>query len=256
VSSPLEDAYELVKADPAPLDIGEQTLRYLGIAPDSLESHALVLLCRRYRLDPLLGHIELITVRGGKARPYITRDGLLEIAHRSGQLDGITVDEQRRNSTGDGWTCFVTVWRRDMSHGFRFGAQCKDTEAQAKDGHGPEMALARAERRALKRAFNVAAYIDDDEFDPREVGELGPVADGSATESSTPPPVPTKRRARTPRQLEQIRALMTARNVTDDAVAAVEMTRILERPVGPDHDPLTFDEAATIIAHLQPVEGP
>ena len=251
MSSPLEDAYELVKAEPAPLDLGEATLRYLGIQPDSLESHALVLLCRRYRLDPLLGHIELITVRGGKARPYITRDGLLEIAHRSGHLDGIVVDEQRRNTTGDGWTAYVSVWRNDMGHPFTYGAQCKDTEPQAKDGHGPEMALARAERRALKRAFNVAAY-DSDEFDPREVGESGP---DPQTESSKGP-VPAKRRARTPRQLDQIRALMTARNVTDDAVAAVEMTRILDRPVGPDHDPLTFDEAATIIAHLHPVEEP
>jgi hypothetical protein len=137
-------------------------LAYLGLDPQTPETRALVLLCDRYGLDPLLGHASIIGTRGA-FRPYITRDGMLEVAHRSGQLDGIVVDELRRNSTGDGWTAYVSVWRKDMSHPFRWGAQCKDREAVAKQGHGPEMALARAERRALKHAFNIPLADEDAE---------------------------------------------------------------------------------------------
>lgn len=138
----------------APVVVGRRVLAALGLDPDKIEAQALVLLCNRYQLDPLLGHVRIIQTQQGP-RPYITRDGMLEVAHRSGQLDGIVVEEQRRNSEGNGWTAYVSVWRRDMSHPFTYGAQCKDHETQAKAGNGPEMALARAERRALKRAFSI-----------------------------------------------------------------------------------------------------
>jgi len=137
----------------------KDALAYLGLDPRRPEVQALVLLGRRYGLDLLLGEIQLIATKTGP-KTYISRNGLLTVAHRSGQLDGLVVDEQRRNSTDDGWTAYVSVWRKDMSHPFRYGAQCKDNEPQAQAGNGPEMALARAERRALLRAFNIP--VDDE----------------------------------------------------------------------------------------------
>jgi hypothetical protein len=148
-------------------------LEYLGLDPRKPEVRALVLLCDRYGLDPLLGHARIISTRDG-FQNYVTRDGLLDIAHRSGMLDGITVDEQRRNSSGDGWTAYVSVWRKDMTHPFRYGAQCKDGEAQARAGNGPEMALARAERRALKRAFRIATDDRVDDHDVTTVYDVEP----------------------------------------------------------------------------------
>jgi hypothetical protein len=139
--------------------VDADTLRYLGLDPDDVASRALVLVATRYRLDPLLGEIRLIAAKGGSASVYITRDGLISLAHRSGQLDGIVVDELRRNTTGDGWTCYVSVYRKDCEHPFKYGAQCKDHEVQAKAGYGLEQALARAERRALKRAFAITADV-------------------------------------------------------------------------------------------------
>jgi hypothetical protein len=147
----------------------ERTLKYLGLEADSIEAQALVLVCKRYSLDPLLGHIDIIKVKGGGTKIYVSRDGMLEVAHRSGVFDGITVDEERRNSDNDGWTAYVSVWRKDMAHPFRYGAQCQDSEPQAKDGNGPAMALARAERRALRRAFNIPVADDIDEPPPVEV---------------------------------------------------------------------------------------
>jgi hypothetical protein len=175
-------------------DMGEKLLRYLGLDPRNVETQALVLLCERYRLDPLLNHAGVILTKNGP-RPYITRDGMLEVAHRSGVFDGITVDEERRSSDGKGFTAYVSVWRKDMSHPFRYGAQCKDDESQAKQGNGPEMALARAERRALRRAFNIPAYGDDSDSgdatgDAIEAGpvtgETGRDRGGSDVTTSTP----------------------------------------------------------------------
>jgi hypothetical protein len=157
-------------ADPV---VGADTLAYLGLDPRNPEVHALVLLCQRYRLDPLLGHAAIIKTAGGN-RAYITRDGMLEIAHRSGQLDGIVVDDQHRTEHG-GHSATVSVWRKDMKHPFTYKGGCGHDEPQSKQGNGPEMALARAERRALRRAFSIPAADDADE--PYEqTGEINPVA--------------------------------------------------------------------------------
>ena len=169
---------EIERATPVTVDI--DTLKYLGYDPNNVATRALVLLAQRYNLDPLLGEITLISDRNGR-KLYVTRDGMLAVAHASGQLNGIEVTEQRRNSTGDGWTAYVSVWRKDMEHPFHYGAQCKDNEAQAKAGNGPEMALARAERRALKRAFRIRSdfyperpYIEDEDTDLSPPGEGAP----------------------------------------------------------------------------------
>ena len=169
--------------------VDADTLRYLGLDPDDVASRALVLIADRYQLDPLLGEVQLIAAKGGAAKVYVTRDGLVAIAHRSGQLDGISVEEMRRNTTNDGWTVYVSVFRKDCSHPFRYGAQCKDTEPQARAGFGLEQALARAERRALRRAFAVTAA---DGPPPRGVTSYSDVdIDGDAHEPLEPGPYPT-----------------------------------------------------------------
>lgn len=182
-------------------------LATLGLNPANVETQALMAAAREYELDPLLNEIRLIPNKGTMS-VYITRDGCLAIAHRHPQFDGMTTDEMRRNSTGDGFTAFVSVWRKDMSHPFRCGAQCKDTERQAKEGYGAEQALARAERRTLKRAFHlrggafteVRNVIDvGTDFDTREpelaAAPVGIAAEADATvdyvpDATAPAPAP------------------------------------------------------------------
>lgn len=178
------------KATPIQQGTLRNALRYLGLDPSRVEAQALVAVAQRYNLDPLLGEVQLIE-RRGVAKVYISRDGMLTIAHRSGQLDGIVVDEERRNSTNDGFTCYVSVWRKDMSHPFTYGAQCKDNEDQGKAGKGPEMALARAERRALKRAFAIVSDDGeaelDDAVEPKIVEGAGPASgEGEPPEVAAP----------------------------------------------------------------------
>jgi hypothetical protein len=180
-----------------------------------------VLLAQRYQLDPLLGEIQLIEDRKG-ARLYVTRDGMLAVAHASGQLNGIEVTEQRRNSTGDGWTCYVSVWRKDMQYPFHYGAQCKDTEAQARAGNGPEMALARAERRALKRAFRIQSdfYPGRPDIEAIDVDEIdSPPGEAAPREESTRPPaapsIDTEWIAPTPEQQRLMRDLRKELGLAD-----------------------------------------
>jgi RecT family len=165
-----------------PITVDVDALKYLGLDPDNVATRALVLLAQRYQLDPLLGEIQLIEGKKGR-QIYISRDGMLAVAHASGQLDGIVVDEQRRNSTGDGFTAYVSVWRKDMTHPFRYGAQCKDTERQAREGHGAEQALARAERRALKRAFRIRTDFYPERPDIEDIDAI----EAEATEEISPP---------------------------------------------------------------------
>jgi hypothetical protein len=145
---------DLARAGDGIITVGEETLKYLGLDPNDVKARAIVLACQRYGLDPLLGHIDFY-----KNRLYISRDGMLHVAHESGQLDGIVVEEQRQSEHG--WSATVTVWRKDMSHPFTYKGGCGIDEPQAVQGHGAEMALARAERRALRRAFNIPAVGDE-----------------------------------------------------------------------------------------------
>lgn len=68
-------------------------------------------ICDRYGLDPLLRHVTFIS-----NSLYITRDGLMHFAHKSGQFDGMET-EATRDQDGQ-WTATCRVWRKDMSRPF------------------------------------------------------------------------------------------------------------------------------------------
>ena len=170
---PMRHKGELVPVE----ELGDQALRYLGLDPRNPVTVVLALLARKYDLDPLLNEVAVIRTGQG-LKPYITRDGLLVVAHRSGELDGIVVDDVHEGEHG--WGATVSVWRKDMSHPFTYSAGCGKNEPQAKQGNGPEMAIARAERRALHRAFAISGDLTDD-----TTSETGDVA-GSSGEVTGP----------------------------------------------------------------------
>jgi hypothetical protein len=132
----------------------EAILRHLNLNPAETSTQALLLICERYGLDPLLKHMVLI-----QGRPYVTRDGYLAIAHRSGVLDGIEVLEE---SDGDGhWSAKVAVHRKDMARPFTYVGRYPHNGSNK--GYGPEMAVKCAEVAALRRAFNVTGVGAADE---------------------------------------------------------------------------------------------
>jgi len=128
-------------------------LRAIGLDKASPEMRELALaIADRYNLDPMLRHLVLID-----GKPFITRDGLLWIAHRSGQFDGIKVSRPVRDEKF--WRADATVWRKDMSHPVEFSGRFP---AGAKNDE--EMCVKVAESMALRRAFNVAAPTVDERW--------------------------------------------------------------------------------------------
>jgi hypothetical protein len=145
-------------AAPAPkaaLDLA--LLKAVGLDRAAPEQRQLAIaIAERYGLDLMLKHLVLI-----EGRPYVTRDALLHIAHRSGQFDGISVTEP---TVIDGyWRCSATVYRRDMTHPFTYPGRYPTAGGNQK--FAPEMAIKVAESMALRRAFNVAAPVVEERWD-------------------------------------------------------------------------------------------
>lgn len=148
-------------------------LSYLGLNASDARCHAVVAVCRRYNLDPLLKHVVLIP-KGGL---FITRDGYLHVAHESAQLDGIeVVDEPYLSEDGTEWRARVAVHRKDMAHPFKYPGRYPAKGGNA--AYAQEMALKNAEAHALRRAFDVSGLPAEDEM----------AIDYAAVLASTPPP--------------------------------------------------------------------
>lgn len=124
-----------------------ELLKAVGFDVKNPVHQAALLACERYDLDPLRKEI-IVIPRGGV---YVTRDGYLRVAHRTGQLDGIVVESE--GETPSHYTAVVTVHRKDMKHGFRY--EGRYPKAGSNKQYGREMAVTRAERTALSRAFPV-----------------------------------------------------------------------------------------------------
>lgn len=133
----------------------EAVLKALNLNPNDPRTQALLLVCDRYGLDPVLKHIVLIS---GNA--YVTRDGYLAVAHRSGEFDGMEVLDQSETNTH--YMAKVAVYRKDMGRPFTFVGRFPKSKNMAKD-FGPEMAVKVAEVSAMRRAFNVTGLGAADE---------------------------------------------------------------------------------------------
>lgn len=137
-------------------------LDYLGLDPSKLEVQALLLMAERYALDPVIGHIVLIVnKKTGAAKPFITRDGLLHIAHRSGDLNGIVVESVTEEATE--WKAVVSVHRKSMSFPFTYPGRYPKSGWNKE--YQPEMSIKTAESHALRRAFDIALPSVEERWD-------------------------------------------------------------------------------------------
>lgn len=142
-------------------------LRAVGLDRVPEEQRELALaIARRYDLDLMLKHLVLI-----EGRPFITRDALLWVAHRSGVFDGmqLTLPPEVRDfpELGKCWYSETTVWRRDMSHPFTFPGRYPLSGQNKK--FGPEMSIKVSESMALRRAFNVSAATVEEQWESADV---------------------------------------------------------------------------------------
>jgi len=154
-----------------------QIMRYLNLNPADVKTQALLLPCDKYGFDPLLKHVVLIT-----GNMYVTRDGLMHVAHDSRQLDGLQVEQLP--DTESHFVAVASVWRKDMSRPFRFQGRYPKNGGMAK--HGPEMAEKVAVCRALRHAFDVSLCSREETWE--EDRESAPAPSPSRQVEQAPAP--------------------------------------------------------------------
>lgn len=158
-------------------------LRYLQLDPADPRSRAVVAVCRRYSFDPLLKHV-IVIPKGGV---YVTRDGLLNAAHRSGQFDGMVVEQDPTfDQQSSEWIAKVTVYRKDMSHGFTYPGRYPSSGSNKQ--YAPEMALKCAEAHALRRAFDITGLPTLDEQKADDARGAGAAPAPQFTKPAEPEP--------------------------------------------------------------------
>lgn len=137
----------------------------LNLNPRDPKAQALFLTCRKYGLDPVLKHAVLIS-----GSLYVTRDGLLHVAHASKMLDGFYAECTGLNDEKTHYVAVATVHRKDMSHPFTMRGRYPVTGRLAKD-YGPEMAEKVAMCRALRMAFDVSLCSQEEMWDQGHIEE-------------------------------------------------------------------------------------
>ena len=151
---------------PMPSPIEQTLLKAVGLDKATPEQRQLALhIAERYGLDLMLKHLVLV-----EGRPYITRDGLLHVAHRSGVFDGIEVTDPVLGETH--WTARATVYRKDMTRGFTYSGRYPKSGGNAR--FAPEMAVKVAEVMSLRRAFDVSAPVVEERWDLDEAAPVTP----------------------------------------------------------------------------------
>ena len=151
--------------------------------------------CEMARLTGLNPMLKLIWCVKNENRPdlpaqiYVSRDGLLAIAHRSGQFNGME-SGTKKNEDGDevGW---CTVWRKDMDHPFHSEILRKeyDTQKALWKDKPATMSIKVAEAHCLRRAFDIQGVYTPDEMPEQEVaGPMRMVPDTSRPVSAIAEP--------------------------------------------------------------------
>lgn len=237
----------------------EQMLAYLGLDPRKPADRAAVTVAQHYGLDPLLRHV--IVIPGGGV--YITRDGLLHLAHRSGHLDGIVVDQPPTlDPNTNEWVAVVTVYRNDQSHGYRFPGRYPVGGKNKQ--YAPEMALKAAEAHALRRAFAVTGLPTEDEHRPEQAARSGlAAAQVARDEAPVAPPLDVEDEPYTYAESEPLNvksnlAKALFKKVADAGIPKDKahdfMSETLGRNVESSKD-LTVGDARRLLRHLPSQEA-
>lgn len=134
----------------------ERRRMFLNLIQRDISEDQLQLLfgiCDRYGFDPMLKHVVLI-----QKGMYVTRDGMRQYAHRTGELDGIEEVEASQGRDGK-WRVTVAVYRRGCAR--RFVATAHQAEHENEKSapwlKSPYRMTAKcAELAALRMAFPIA----------------------------------------------------------------------------------------------------
>lgn len=131
------------------------------------EFKLLMYMANTYGLDPLLKQIW--AVKRNENTPaliFAGRDGMLAIAHRSGQFDGmqsgVVYDDDRKPISA-----WCEIWRKDMSHSFKTEVPFSEynTGFSVWKTNPSAMILKVSEAVCLRKAFSVSGLYSPEEID-------------------------------------------------------------------------------------------
>lgn len=125
-----------------------------GCSNDEFE--LLCYVAQKHDLDPLAGDVWMIPFQGGACKPTVGFHGLIRIAHRTGQLDGI----EKGTETVDGELFhWATIWRKDCSHPFTARIRAKEYD-QSRNPLWKGKPWTMGEKVAASHALRLAFTLD------------------------------------------------------------------------------------------------
>ena len=153
-------------------------------------------LAKTYQLDPLAREIWAIKYGNNPATIFVGHAGLINLALRSGKLDGMTCEII--NPDSDDPVAKATVWRNDMTHPIEaevyFSEYGKDAKNPLWKSKPRTMLRKTAEVHALRRAFALSGLYTEEEMDhvPREVPDTSRSVPAQVTHVHRPEPTPSQ----------------------------------------------------------------
>jgi phage recombination protein Bet len=133
------------------------------------EFKLLVHMANEYGLNPLKREIWAVKYSYNPAQIFVSRDGFLSIAHKSGQFNGMetTFDEVKLDDNKKDLTATCVVYRKDMEHPIKVTVYQSEYDSKMSVWKTkPRTMLQKvAESQALRRAFNVDGVYSPEEFD-------------------------------------------------------------------------------------------
>lgn len=142
------------------------------------EFKILCMTARKLGLDPSLKQIWCVKNLNKPDQPaqiYASRDGLVAIAHRSGQFDGME-SGVRTNEAGEVVGAYCRIWRKDMGHPFEVEILRGeyDTLKNLWLSKPATMSVKVAEAHCLRRAFDICGVYTPDEMPDQEGARVIP----------------------------------------------------------------------------------
>ena len=136
------------------------------------EFKILLYMARQYGLDPMLKQIW--AVKRNERDPaliFVGRDGMLAIAHRSGQFDGMQsgVVYEGEGKDKHPVSAWCEIWRKDMSHSFKSEVLFSEynTGFSVWKSNPSAMIIKVVESVGLRKAFSVSGVYSPEEISER-----------------------------------------------------------------------------------------
>ncbi len=186
------------------------------------EFKLLMHLANNYGLDPLARQIWCIKYGNSPAQIFTSRDGLLLIAHRSGQFNGMSKPEYTYDKDGRLESCTISVYRKDMEHPFTSTVFIEEYGGGANQlwKKMPRVMLLKvAESTALRKAFTITGLYTPEEMDQATPAEVAPRRLQKVSADPQPVDEPTDEPISNAEMIAEIERMLPAMREHDELAA-------------------------------------